>query len=78
MKRCLSCGHTFQVEEESEMRQVEGEGVEALPETVKGGGMNSMENDEFSVFEPAATPVVKSRFIGEPLQKEMFRPDSRR
>jgi hypothetical protein len=59
MKRCLSCGHTFQVEEESEMRQVEGEGVEALPETVQGGGMNSIENDEFSVFEPAATPVAK-------------------
>jgi hypothetical protein len=61
MKRCLSCGHTFQVEEESEMRQVEGEGVEALPETVQEGEMNNMENDEFSVFEPAAMLASKEK-----------------
>ena len=54
------------------MRQIEGEWAEALPEAVQGGEMKSMENDDFSVFETAATPVAKSEEGCDPVTRDVM------
>ena len=74
MKRCLSCGYIFQVEEENEENLVKEDEVEVnvLPETKQEEEVPPIMNEEITVLEPVATLVSKKEDGCDPATRDVM------
>jgi hypothetical protein len=71
MRRCLSCGHNFNVEEEDEIEKGEGDRIEVLPGKMQEEDGITMENTELAM-EPVATFVSKRENECDPATRDVM------